>query len=219
MKNRRLFLTSLATVLLVLLISSCISLKGMSPEEIKAFALKPENNRWDVETKMADKNVPYAEQSFFYCDFGYSIKDKIFSTYTKPLGTVAIIPVGTERLWARYEAGNKTSELEISFNGDRHIISMMASQEALQAPRLEAGQSYFLFDPLWESRSSGSQGFAIIILNDAGIAEYTRKMWDRNGGNSPSRDGWENYEEFHQFVTKVWQVRKEETRKQLSSKK
>jgi hypothetical protein len=201
MKTKKNFWVGASVVLIALLVSGCIGLKGMSPEEIKAFGLKPENQRWDIETKMADKNVPYEEQIFLYCDFGYGVKDKILTTYSKPL-TVVVLPVGTERLWARYESGDKSYESEITFTS-----------------HLEAGQSYFLTDPLWEGRAYGAVLYTIVTLNDAGIAEYTRNMWDRNSGNS--RGIWANgsYEEYHQYQTQVWQIRKEETRKQLNSKK
>ena len=56
----------------------------------------------------------------------------------------------------------------------------------------------------------------IIPLDEEGIAAYTQTMWD-SGFLRPYglKEEWASYEEFHTFVSQVWDIRKEETRKRL----
>jgi hypothetical protein len=166
-------------------------------QELKEFYLKPENNKFKLETKMADQNIPYADQGFLYCDAGYSVKDKVFMTFSG--GVVVFPPTENKHFWARYESGNTKSEVGFDFD-------------------FEAGQSYFLFDPLWEDHPYGGSHFLIIPWNEAGIEGYASRMWGRSSGNLfpyGKKEDWTSYEEYHQFITQLWEIRKEETKKQL----
>jgi hypothetical protein len=171
----------------------------MGVEELKAWMLNPERNKFNLELKMADTNIPYREQSFLYCDL-YGVKDRILMTYTKP-GSVVVLPAGEEkRIWARYEAGNRRYEWAITLDF------------------LEAGQSYWLTDALWETTYSGQVAWVIIPLNEAGIETYTKNIWDRSVNQlvpRSKREDWESYEEYRQFWEQIWQIRKENTNKQL----
>ena len=185
----------LALVVFIVLGLACAS---MPFEERKALLLKPENNKFNLELKMADKNVPYREQSFLYCD-SYGVKDKVFMTYTK-LRSVVVLPAENDKkIWGRYETGNQKAEWSMTLD-------------------LESGQSYWLTDPLWKERNYGQVLWIVIPLNEAGIESYTKNMWGRSSGNLfpyDSKENWESYEEYHQFITQLWQIRKEETSKQL----
>ena len=199
---------------------ACVSTANLTPEQQReeAIAYTIRTNRLDI--SMADKNVPIAEQCFIYCDPGYSIKDKIVSSYSR-INTLPVIPTDTQRIWARYELANRGAEMEITFTSQpASILSIMGGQGNLEAPRLEAGQSYWLLDPLWVDGSG--QNFMVIRLDEAGIRSYTENMWARPSGNLfpyPNRDKWESYEQYHESIVTMWEIRKEATRRQLSSLK
>jgi len=167
-------------------------------EEMKELWLKPEWNKFKLELKFADKNVPQREQSFLYClEFG--VKDRFLSSYTKP-GSVVVLPAEkNKKIWVRMESGSRKFECDLTLD-------------------LEAGQSYWVLDPYWEERNYGQGVCTVLPLNEEGIATYTRNMWGRSNGNLMpygKKEDWASYEEYHQFVTQVWQIRKEETNKQL----
>jgi hypothetical protein len=185
-----------ALVVFIVLGLACAS-TPMTFEEKKEFWLKPEYNRPKLETKMADKNIPYADQSFLYCEGGYSVKDKVFMTFSG--GVVVFPPAENKHFWARYEIGGSKAEIGLDVD-------------------FAAGQSYFLFDPLWEDRPYGAVRFRVLPLNEAGIETFTSRMWGRSNGNLfpyGTKEEWTSYEEYHQFITQLWEIRKEETRKQL----
>jgi hypothetical protein len=183
-----------ALVVFVVLGLACASVPF---SQMKESYLLPANNRFKPETKMADKDIPYAEQSFLYCDAGYSVKDKVFMTFSG--GLVVFPPTENKQFWARYEMGGSKAEVSLNSN-------------------FEAGQSYWLIDPLWEDRPYGAARFLVIPLNEAGIERFASRMWGRSNGNLypyGKKEEWSSYEEYHQFITQLWEVRKEETRKQL----
>jgi len=195
--KRNFFLMGATVLLLAVLVFGCAT---MSFEERKELSLKPERNRYNLETKMAVKDVPISEQSFIYCDF-YGIKDKIFMSYTK-LGSAVVLPSGEKQFWVRMEYGSGKFEWELTRN-------------------LEPGQSYWLTDPYWDGpRRLGEQKITLIPLTKEGIESYTRRMWDKDNTEflyflgSTNKD-WSSYEEYNEFVTKVWQLRMEETKKQI----
>ena len=198
MKNRRLFLTSVAMVLLALLTHAC---KSLTPEEIRALWLAPENNRFKPELKMADKKIPRVEQSFLYTIGNFGVKDRIAMAYTKP-GTVAVIQPGNKKLWVKYETAARSYALS---TGERNATGTIDFN-------FEAGQSYMV-DALWDE-----DRFIIITLDEAGIEGLCRRLWKDNSKQIQTGYGFETFEEYLQFQTQIWQVRKEETRKQLGKK-
>jgi len=206
----------MAFVIFVVLGLACASTPPAPIEERKAEWLKPERNRIKLERSMAAKNVPIAEQCFLYCDA--QVKDKIFASYK---GGVVVLPVDTQRIWAKIGE----AEMEITFTGQsRSVLSALGGQSNLQAPALESGQSYWLFDPPWVVSGYRQVSFMVLPLTEEGIEFYTRKMWDKENNkylwpywpSSSTKDEWESYEEYHDFITKLWEVRKEETLKQLN---
>jgi len=193
--KRNVFLMGAAVLLLAVLVYGCAT---MSVEERKALWLKPESNRYNLETKFADKNVPISQQSFIYCD-GHSINSGSAITNTKPV-SVVVLPAGNKQFGVMYLYGNRRYEWTLT-------------------PNLEPGQSYWLTDPYWEGpRNYGDQRIILIPLTKAGIESYTRRMWDKDNTDFLyffTKKDWSSYEEYNEFVTKVWQIRMEETKKQI----
>jgi len=163
MKTRRLFLTGAAMVLFVLLAHAC---KTLTPEETKAIWLKPENNRFSLDLRMADKTIPYTEQSFLYCIGSFSVKDRVAMAYTKPdifSGMVAVISPGNKQLWVKYETANRSYALT---TGERNATGTINFT-------FEAGQSY-LVGALWDKDI-----FIIDPLDDNGIEDLCRREWEK----------------------------------------
>jgi hypothetical protein len=165
---------------------------------MQAMFLKPEWNKSDLELKMAEKNIPYLEQSFLYCFDGFGVKDRIAMTYTKP-NAVVVIPPGNKTLWVRYETAARSYALT---TGERNA-------EAKIDFNFETGQSYVV-SALWHE-----DRFIIITLNEVGIEDYNRREWEGNSTQIQRGFGFENFEEYNHYEIQRWQVRMEETRKQL----
>jgi hypothetical protein len=199
-----------AFVVFIVLGLACASApqQQMSLEERKAIALKPENNKFKIDRSMATKNVPIKEQCFLFCDVGMEVKNKIFMSYKDG---IVVLPVDSERIWARYL---QNAEMEITFTSqDRSALSVLGGQDNLKAPTLEAGQFYWLFSPTWVVAGYKQVAFLILPLNDEGIEIYTKNIWNKLG--TKDKDEWNSYEEYHDFVKQMWEVRKEEARKQF----
>jgi len=204
-----------ALVIFIVLGLACASAPPPPLEERKAAWLKPENNKFKIDKGMADKKVPIKDQCFLFCDLGLEVKDKIFSTYK---GGLVVLPTDSTRIWAR---ANKNAEMEITFTDQsRSVLSALVGDDNLKAPHLEAGQFYWLFSPQWADVHYRQVAFLILPLNEEGIEIFTKNMWNKDKNNFlyyywSTKDEWSNYEEYHDFITKLWEVRKEEAKKQL----
>jgi len=186
-------------------------------EERKAFWLKPENNRFKIDRSMIARNAQIKEQSFLFCDAGFEVKDKVFSSYKGSMGIdIIALPIDSERIWARYL---KNAEMEITFTSqNRSVLSVLGGQNNLQAPSLEAGQFYWLLSAPWVVSGYRQVSFLLLPLNEEGIRIFTENMWNNEKQNATlfpqsSKDEWNSYEEYHEFVTQLWEVRMEEARK------
>ena len=204
-----------ALVVFIVLGLACASKPPPPIEERKEIWLRPENNRYKIDRSMIAKNAPIEEQSFLFCDG--EVKNKIFTSYKSGL---VVLPVDTDRIWARI----LNAEMEITFTGQsRSALSALGGQDNLQAPPLEAGQFYWLFSPPWVVSGYRQVAFLVLPLNEEGIEAYTKNMWNKENNNYlfpySTKDEWKSYEEYHDFVTKLWEIRKEEARKQLGINK
>jgi len=208
-----------ALVIFIVLGLACASAPPPPLEERKAAWLKPENNKVKIDKGMADKKVPIKDQCFLFCDPGLEVKDKIFSTYKGDymnLGVV-VLPIDSTRIWAR---ALKNAEMEITFTSQsRSVLSALVGEDNLQAPSLEAGQFYWLFSPQWADVHYRQVAFLILPLNEEGIEIFAKNMWNKDKNNFlypySTKDEWSSYEEYRDFITKLWEVRKEEVKKQL----
>lgn len=208
-------------VVFVVLGLACASAPAVPFEKMKEEWVKPENNKFKIDKDMADKKVPIELQCFLYMDSGFAVKNKIFSFYTSRSFTksIAVLPLDSTRLWARFEEFNSKYEMEITFTSQkRSVLSVLGGQDNLEAPSLEPGQSYLLFDPVWVERRYKSKIFQVITLDKEGIEYYTKGMWSLNSGklSHGTKADWSSYEEYRDYVIQVWEITKEETRKQLN---
>jgi hypothetical protein len=213
-----------AFVVFIVLGLACASTPQPTIQEKKESWIKPENNKFKIERSMAIKNVPINEQCFIFLDPAMEVKDKIFSTYKGDLFNMSmtVIPVDSNRLWARY---NNQAEMEITFTTEAiPILSFIAGQKNLEAPSLKAGQFYWLLRPTWINAGYKKTAFLILPLNDEGIEIFTKNTWEMQKNKElfqlgfvdfTNKDDWSSYEEYHDFVKQIWEIRKEEARKQF----
>ena len=210
----------MATTVFILLCLGCVSFQQPPIEERKSSWLKLENNKFKIDRSMIERNAPISEQSFLFCDAGFEVKDKIFTSYKGDYMNVGIValPTDSNRLWARYL---KNYEMEITFTSQsRSVLSVLGGQDNLNAPSLEAGQFYWLFSPPWVVSGYRRASFQILPLNEDGIRFFTENMWKNEKQNAflfpySTKDEWNSYEEYNNFVIQLWEIRKEEARKQF----
>lgn len=224
-------------------LAGCMS---MTPEQQAEAALKykeamldpdykgnaiSRGNKFELELKFADKNIPTREQSILYLDKNDAINfgGLFYTGYGKAL----VIPPKTDQMFvhSKNEFGDEM-RTEVTFKPD--AVAGTYSQSGLfkgfwetECLSLEPGVSYWIRSDV----SSGSYRLnylmgapvALIPLTEEGIRDYTQKLWDRM---QEAPDGtfefgpsvfWtsSSYEEFHQFVTQVWQIRMDNVNGQI----